>query len=128
MTLSIDTSPEILKISWYLGDDQNLTLRYIFNGTLFDTTGAGALFQIKENDTDSTSLLQLTRDSGITLYDTPIDIGGILYNVRIDVSSAQLINIGVGSFVADLQITDSLGKIKTPLRIEPLNITQDVSR
>ena len=87
-----------------------VTLTNQDNDNLFpviDVTGMSALLQVKAESSDSVALLEYDHTDGIELDGTNKP------NIIWTMPKADLLAIGVGRFVYDLQMTDLVNVVKT---------------
>lgn len=106
MATKIKSQTVFVDFEEYEGD----TLAMVFawkdsSGVLTNLAGYSAKMDIKV-DTDSPSLLTLTDAGSITLGGTP-------NNLIVELTPTQTKQLGTGSFVYDIEITNSLGKVNT---------------
>lgn len=126
--MKLDLTPDELNLVFYLGDDYSFLFQWNDDNGLIDVTGMMALLQIKNLPTDIISLFAYTQLSGITLHGgIGILVSGEYWNIEWKFPNADGVLLSVGKFVYDLQMTDTLAKVKTPIKGE-LQIKQDVSR
>ena len=81
------------------GDTFNRTVTLTANGTAVNLTGGSATFTISDTDAESTTLVQLTVGSGVTM-------GGTAGTITLVASGSQMsFNAGVYAYALTLQQT-----------------------
>lgn len=86
------------------------------SGNPRDLTGAAILMQIKEDATSSLAKKTLTEDDGLLVDELA---GKVTFDTEVD--------LAVGVYVADLQITYATGQVKTYFDFQ-ITVDQDASR
>lgn len=113
MATKVQQLPAQANIECYGGDDFTTTITFMVDdgtGTYVpaDFTGASARMQIKRKRGDATSLLTLSSPSSGLSFPTSASL-------KIEITSAQTNDLAGFDLLYDLQITDSLGDVRTYL-------------
>lgn len=90
------------------------------NSISVDWTGWTAKMQIKEKATDTTALVSITDTTGIDL-----SVNGKL---TITIPASTMVDLPIGNYVWDLQMTRSDGRVETWFTNSKMRIVQDVTR
>lgn len=107
MTTTVSSATVNVNFEEFAGN----TLQMIFsykqsNGTVIDLSSHTARMQVRVAISDVSPVLSLTNSSGIALASTG-------NNLVVTISAAQTLTLGVGSWIYDIELTDSLGKVNT---------------
>ncbi len=113
MSTTVRQLPASANIECYAGDNFTTTITFqVDNGsgsyTPADFTGASARMQIKRRRGDASALLTLASPSSGLSFPTTSSI-------KIEITSAQTADLAGLDLLYDLQITDSLGDVRTYL-------------
>jgi hypothetical protein len=105
--LKIKSETAYVNFKEFEGDTLKMDFTWTDNLDAFvDLTGYTARMDIRSSVDDLNSLLSLNNLSGIFL-------GNAVSNIVLTVTKAQTIALGVGSFVYDIELTDTVGEVNT---------------
>jgi len=121
MAVKVKSSTSIVNFEEFAGD----TLEMIFTwkdslGAIIDLTAFTARMDIRSKLSDALPQLTLTNTSGITL-------GNADKNLVAVVNATQTTTLGKGSYVYDIELTDTAGKVNT-LIAGTITLNQSVTR
>lgn len=112
--------PARIDMAAYSGDDFAMVITVTVGGLPADLTGSSALMQIKASAKATTPQLQLSSPANGITFPTASTI-------KVELTAAQTAALIGARWVYDLQITDSLGKVRTYL-VGDFTINSDVTR
>lgn len=117
-TVTATKKPNVLEynIVSYLGDSLDCSLTWKSGSTPTDFAGCTAIAQLRANKDDA----QPVKSFLVTL-------GSSTNNIMLSLTSQEILDMGVGKWFYDLQITMGNGKTRTFI-YGTLKIIQDVSR
>lgn len=107
MATTISSATINVNFEEYAGNTLQMVFSYKqSNGTVIDLTGYSARMHVRVSLEDVSPVISLNSGSGILLSSSG-------NNLVVTISAAQTGTLGVGSWLYDIELTDSLGKVNT---------------